>query len=200
MNGKYFFHDPSFSEAIPYRAITRYEHEIAKIEAMSNCSVPVMEFMADQAALTLEPIKTKELTAEEILEYQTYMFDLMVKIVYYGTRDFQKPEYSEQVIKDSYMDVLGLSQEILNASIRPKEEVIQLINSIDGKNLLTIHYNLGVPLTDAAWKLTPLQVQFLYKGKIQATAPKKAAPTITQEELSKDPEKVKEYLKAIFNG
>jgi hypothetical protein len=200
MNGKYLFHDPSFSEPIFYRPITRYEHELAKIEAMEGCSKPVMEFLADQAALSPEPIAKKDLTESEILEYRTYVFDLMVNIVYHGTKDFQPEEYSPQTIKDSFMDVLGLAKEILEKSVRPVNEVVQLISSVEGQNLLTIHYVLHVPLVDEAWKLTPLQTLFLEKGEIKAILPKSKAATITAEDLEKDPEKAKEYLKALFSN
>ena len=206
MSGKYLFHDPSFSEPIFYRAITSYEHEMAKIDAMDGCSLPVMEYMADQASLTGGSISAKELTAEEIIEYKTYLFEMMVNIVYHGTKDFQSAKYSSEIIKDSYIDVLGLAKEILQASVRKKEEVVALVNTEDGVNLLAIHYYLNVPLTSEAWKLTPLQLEFLVNGKMKMDADKRraaapaTAPTITQEELSKDPEKVKEYLKSLFSN
>ena len=199
MSGKYLFHDPSFSEPIFYRAITRYEHEMAKFDAMEYCSKPVMEYLADQASFNIDPISEKELTEDQIREYMMYMFDMLVNIVYYGTRDFQPVDYEKQTIKDSFMDVRNLALEILQVSVRKKEEVIALINTSEGKNLLGIHYHLNVPLTDEAWKLTPLQVDFLVHGKIKETKPASTAATISQEDLDKDPEKVKEYLKALFH-
>jgi len=200
MSGTYVFHDPSFSEPIKYRAITRYEHETAKIEAMRYCSKPVMEFLSDQSALSMQPIATKELAEAEILEYREYLFTMMVGIVYHGTKDFQPEDYSEDTIKDSFMDVLGIAKEILEKSIRPNEEIVALVNSGEGQNLLAIHYVLNVPLASEAWKLTPLQLSFLVKGEIKRSGKKATAPTITQDDLDKDPEKVKEYLKSLFGN
>jgi len=200
MSGTYVFHDPSFSEPIKYRAITRYEHEQAKIAAMQYCSKPVMEFLSDQASLSIQPIASKELTETEILEYREYLFSLMVGIVYHGTKDFQPEDYSEDTIKDSFMDVLGIAKEILEKSIRPNEEVVALVNSGEGQNLLAIHYVLNVPLASDAWKLTPLQLSFLVKGELKREHKTATAPTVTQVDLDKDPEKFKEYIKSLFGN
>jgi len=199
MSGKYIFHDPSFSEPIKYRAITRYEHEMAKIDAMKGCSLITMQYLADQASLVSKPME--ELDEDGILEYRKYVFDMIVNIVYHGTKDFQGEEYTIETIKSSFMDVLELSKAILECSVRPKEEVIELVSNNEGKNLLAIHYQLNVPLVNEAWKLTPLQCDFLVNGKLKEREGKQQAPkgTITQDDLDKDPEKFKEYLKSLFN-
>jgi len=197
MNGKYIFHDPSFSEPIEYRPITRYEHEQCRIDSMEGCSRPVMEYISTQLSLTKH--EKLDLTDPQVIEYAGYMFKLMVNIVYHGTKDFQPETYNTDYIEESFIDVKGLAQEILEKSVRPKEEVIQLINTPEGENLLAIHFVLNVPLASEAWKLTPLQCTFLNHGYRVRSNVKSTPGTVSQEDLDKDPEKFKEYIKSLFN-
>ena len=47
-------------------------------------------------------------------------------------------------------------------SVVDKPTLIKIIRTRDGQKLAKIVYDFKVPLTDAAWKLTDLQTDFLY--------------------------------------
>ena len=91
---------------------------------------------------------------------QDYYKEIDYWICYYSMKDFQPEDFSiDDVRKMKYIH--DLSQKILNMSSSNDKAIMEIINSIDGKLLGNIIFNFNVPITDEAWKVTPLQYRFL---------------------------------------
>ena len=133
----------------------------------------------------------KELTGEinleldDYIDLRKYQYDLMVNICYHGMKDFQRGNFSIETINNSFLDVIGLSSAILEKSVGTEEEVVELLESADGKVLMYTTRVLKVPITDKAWKLTPMQIKF-FSGSAVKTE-------------SLDDESYIERVKAMFN-
>lgn len=81
-------------------------------------------------------------------------------IAFLAMRDFIKDLTIEDVKTMQY--VHEIVDKVLKISGRTKKEIIEFIKTSDGRELAQIIHYYHVPLTDAAWKLTPLQKEFLY--------------------------------------
>jgi hypothetical protein len=89
-------------------------------------------------------------------------------IAFISMRDFINGLTLEDVQKMQYIH--EIADKVLKMSGRSRKEIVELIKTPDGRELAQIVYYYHIPLTDAAWKLTPLQKEFLFWTS--ANAPK----------------------------
>ena len=198
IEARYTFLDPSFSEPITYRPITMWEHEMAHQKALSGCyDREIVKLIVGVGKKVGEEI---ELSAERYKELRMYQFNLMMWICYYGLKDFQPDNFSIEILKQTTINAPLLSKEILAATIGKQEEIVEVIKNSEGTRLAYIIHVLKIPLVEAAWKLTPLQMEYLVKTKRYLENPQPVGVQVTAEEMDSDPEKYKERLKAMFGG
>lgn len=195
INKKYQFVDPSLDEPIFYRAITRREHENAIQNAIKDChNKKVIKLLFRWAhKYTLEEL---EFTKEDYIDLRMHQYRIMENIVHAGIKDFQPPNFSIDMIGESFINVRGLADEILRVSIAAKDEIVEVLKSTDGKILAYQTTILNVPLTDEAWKMTPAQLYFSIKIRNPTT--KKKGVEITSDMIKKNPRKYKDELVRMF--
>ncbi len=107
----------------------------------------------------------KDIPPEAYQSMRKFYNELDYWIVYYGMRDFIEEEFTIDDVKKMH-HVHDIAQKIVSMSSAPEDIVEKIVRSNDGKLLATCHYQLHVPLTDAAWKITPLQFDFLFTSKL----------------------------------
>jgi len=82
-------------------------------------------------------------------------------LVYYAMKDFMPKDFSiDDVEKMQY--VHEIAERVIKICGKQSKEVIETIRTADGQELATIVHKYHIPLTNEAWKLTPLQKEFLY--------------------------------------
>jgi len=82
-------------------------------------------------------------------------------LVYYSMKDFMPEDFFiDDVEKMQY--VHEIAERVIKICGKQSKEVIETIRTADGQELATIVHKYHIPLTDEAWKLTPLQKEFLY--------------------------------------
>lgn len=194
-----------FTGPIKYRAITRREHEEATYEALRSCDDDeIAKILVDYSLARYVP--GTDLTTAQYISLRKYQFDLMCNIAHVATKDFQDEDYTVETLEASFVDVIGLAEKVLEASIAPKEEIVKLLKTGSGKLLASIIFKLNVPLVDEAWKMTKLQLNFLINGKLMEVQPgtvpaeEKGKVRITNEMLNENPENVRKQLRAMFGG
>jgi len=196
---KYSFFDPSLDEPIFFRAITRREYENAVTSALLMCDdKKIIETIVKWSMQDKKALDNLELTKNQYIIMREYQFNLMLQICYEGLKDFQPDDFSIKTLEDSYIDVRGLSISILENSIASKEQMAEVIKSPDGKLLATIVFTLNTPLTDEAWKLTDLQLDFLVSSYIDKHHPEEKGVKITSEMINQDPQRYRDELVAMF--
>jgi len=204
IDNTYFFFDPSLSEPLKYRAITRSEHEEIKAEAMRIIDNPrIAKILIDWLLDREIEEEEEDLSVESYLELRKYYFEVALLTCYNGTKDFQPDNYTLDMLRSSFVDVMDLCVQILEKSMAKRKEVVEMLQTVDGTNLATIVYRLNVPITDAVWKLTPVQLLFLVEGHkyIYGTPQQssdKGETKITQEDMLNNPELTKARLMALF--
>ena len=199
IEARYTFLDPSFSEPIVYRAITRWEHEQAHANALSDCkNNRIVKLLVGMG--WKQDVDDDGMTIEEYKELRMYQFDVLLWISYFGLRDFQSPSFSIETLKKSYVDVRALSVEIINVSIARQDEIVATLKTPGGVSLARIVHRLMIPLTNEAWKLTPLQLEYTILSRNYLDNPQPKGVQVTADQMEQDPEKYKKQLKEMFSG
>lgn len=80
-------------------------------------------------------------------------------IVYYSMKDFQPEDFTIKDVREMRY-VHDIALKVLNMSSADDRKIVEVINSVDGKRFGTMIFNFHVPITDEAWKTTPLQYRF----------------------------------------
>lgn len=200
INTKYQYFDPSFSEPITYRAITRWEHEQAHANALEECqNEKVVKLLVGLGWRTITvDDEDSEFSIDDYKEFRMYQFDVMLWVCYYGLKDFQPDNFSIETLKESFVDLKTLSINILDVSVATREQIVEIIENRQGRELAYIIHVLNVPLVDEAWKITPLQLKFHTTLKVSMENPQPKGVEVTKDMIEKDPQRYKEYLKELF--
>jgi len=82
-------------------------------------------------------------------------------LAYYSMKDFMPKEFSIEDVKQMQY-VHEIADKVIKICGKQSKEVIECIRTADGQELATIVHHYHIPLTNEAWKLTPLQKEFLY--------------------------------------
>lgn len=132
---------------------------------------------------------------EDYLEFLHYLNEINYWIVYYAMKDFQPemfstPDFERKFIEDDNwnMDypkgyyivkqmkyVHRIAEDIQYMTSQPLVKLRQVLKNDRGKILASTVHTFHVPLTNEAWKLTPLQETFLVYSS-------SGAPTILESE------------------
>lgn len=101
----------------------------------------------------------KKLHAETFIAIDKYYKELDYWIVYQSMKDFQPDDFTiDDVRKMRYVHAMSLK--ILQMSSAGSRSILNVIESSEGRRLGRMIFDFNVPLTDEAWKMTPLQYQF----------------------------------------
>jgi len=124
-----------------------------------------------------EPIDYTEVHPDLLREYLKYLKESDYWIVYHAMKDFQPEDFS---IDDVYKMRLvhEIAEHVIMLSSAPTDVIIDEIRTPEGQELAKVVYEFKIPLTDEAWKLTPLQHQFMIWAS--PDAPKKVADNLDE--------------------
>ena len=131
------------------------------------------------------PLEKVKVSQQNYLEYFKYLNIIDYWMVFHSMKDFQdedfsKPDYSEE-FRDEYDDwtedtpkgfyivrkmkfVHQLAKDIQDMTSQPLAKLSQTLKNKSGKILASMVFTYHLPLVNEAWKLTPLQEDFLYYG------------------------------------
>ena len=154
------------------RPLSSYELDLAEEEGLkvvdSKVAQLIMRIRLHETKLTE---KLKEFPPEMFRNINKFYKTVDYWIVYYSMKDFQPPNFSIEDVKQMKY-IHGMAKTILNISSIKKHDLVRVLSNRDGERLLTMIYKYHVPLTDAAWKLTPMQEKIyelgLDEGKVYA--------------------------------
>lgn len=176
IQAKEFF--PYDGEMIPVRPIASYEMDQSEEKGLNLVDARLARFIVD---IKLGRMKLtdqlNDIPPELYKNIRKFYLEIDYWIVYYGMKDFQPETFSiEDVQKMKYIH--EMTKFIIDMSAGSKEVLMEYVRTPEGKELATIIYEWKVPLTDAAWKLTPLQKDFYYWSGDKA--PKKVANSLEE--------------------
>jgi len=146
------------------RPITSMELDDAERKAGDMLTPRLTKLLVDVKMGRINPEKFKfdeEIPEQMYLQLRNFYMDIDYWIVYYSMKDFMPQDFTIEDVR-KMTEIHRIAQHIMDISTGPKDLVLQTINSSDGQRLVDIVRYYHVPLTDAAWKLTPLQEDFLY--------------------------------------
>jgi len=165
-------------QPLPLRPITSLEMDDSFYKALGYTPTKIAKFVVELKLSVIKPKEAIELSNEGYAALQKYYNDINYWFVYHGMKDFQdekfkEPDYTkdERFPKGFYMvqkmnHVHKIAFLLLSHSNAPKEAIKEFVKTPAGNNLGTFIFYLNVPLTDASWKLTNLQRDFLYYSKL----------------------------------
>lgn len=126
-----------------------------------------------------------EISQQNYLEFFKYLNIIDYWMVFYSMKDYQdedfsKPDYNKE-FRDEFDDwtqdtpkgffivrkmkfVHQLAKDIQDMTSQPLVKLSQVLKNKSGKTLASMVFTYHIPLANEAWKLTPLQEDFLYYG------------------------------------
>jgi len=186
-NKQYFNYD---GNPLPIRPLSTYELD----ECLKNAVEGIPSSIFDKVVkLKLDIIKDIDvnLNQRNYKEFLTYYNEIDYWTVYYSIKDFQDEEFSmpdyeqeKEHPKGYYtvkkMDyVHEIAKEIMGMTNKPVVQLMEILSNSKGKELATMVHRFHVPLVDEAWKLTPLQSDFLWYSRPDAPEIVKEIPGIS---------------------
>jgi len=165
-------------KGITYTTFFSYHDQNIQIRPITSLELNLAEDQADkivtpQLARLLTMVRCGKLNIMQKIDeivppemyhnIRKYYNELDFWITFFGMKDFLPDDFSIADVKKMQF-IREISQKIIDISSATEESIDEIIKSNDGQQLAFIHYKLMVPLTDAAWKLTPLQTEFLSKS------------------------------------
>lgn len=156
---KKFF--PYDTQQIPIRAVSSAEFDDAKNKSVGICDEKLARQILQIQLGTLKgKIDLTTIPLEMFTNYLRYLQEFDYWVVYHSMKDFRDSSFNiEDVRKMRYVHEMAI--EAISMSSYPTSLIKYKINTKDGKELLTMLWELHVPLTSELWKLTPLQKEFL---------------------------------------
>lgn len=127
-----------------------------------------------------------KVSQQNYLEFFNYFNIIDYWMVFYSMKDFQEeefsqPDYNEEFRKDfedwindvpkgyyivrKMKYVHQLAKDIQYMTAQPLVKLTKVLKNKSGKILASMIYTYHVPLANEAWKLTPLQEDFLYYAR-----------------------------------
>lgn len=118
-------------------------------------------------------------------EFIRYYNEVDYWIVYHAMKDYQEEEFSMPDFKGEYKKdknwheryprgyylvkqmkyIHDIAKDVIYMSNRPLPQLVEILRSNSGRLLATRIFVLNTPLTNEAWKMTPLQEKFLYYSR-----------------------------------
>jgi len=177
---EYFNYDGS---PLPIRPLSTYELDLALRNAIKGISPLVFENVIKTKLNLLEENEDIDLTKENYQDFLTYWNEIDYWTVYFSMKDFQSeefsmPDYMEE-FKDDFEDwvlfnpkgyyivrkmkyIHTIAENIISMTSQPTRNLMEVLKNNQGKVLGTMIHQFHIPLTSEAWKLTPLQSEFIY--------------------------------------
>ena len=164
--------------SIPIRPVTSMEIDEAKREAYELADDKLIEVIMGIKLGRIDPTKTLDKIPRGFYK-NIERFDAEIEywLVYHSMKDFRDSTFT---IKDVRLmqHVHTMAKQILKLSAAPKSQIIEIVSTPEGKELAKIVYHYKIPLVDAAWKLIPLQHDFMIWA--HPDAPKQIAKTMDE--------------------
>jgi len=146
---------------IKLRPLSSYEIDLAERKGYAfvtpSLAKLIMRIRLRDVALVKE---LKAIPPDMFVSIQDYYKEIDYHICYYSMKDFQPDDFSIDDIRKMKF-VHDIAQKVLGMSSATDKSIIEVINSLDGSLLGNVIFNYNVPITDEAWKVTPLQYRFL---------------------------------------
>ena len=157
---------------LPVRPVTSMEMDDARYNTYTLLSPKMAELIVGIKLGMIKPDVKVSIKPGMFINIDRFDSELEYWITYHAMKDFRDKDFS---IKDVRMMkyVHAIAKFVLRMSSAPTDTIRETVMTADGAKLANIVYKFNVPLTDAAWKLTPLQHTFLILA--HPKAPKKVA-------------------------
>lgn len=211
---EYFNYD---GKPLPIRPLSTYETDCVFIKAVEGVSTFIFNKVIKLKLGLIKYEQEIDLNKNNYKDFLTYFNEIDYWTVYFAMKDFQSEEFSmpdyskefceefddweENKPKGYYLvrkmkHVHELSNNIISMTIQPPEELVEVITNIEGKTLASLVHKFHQPLASEAWKLTPLQVAFIYYTRDGAPIMFKSVdelPGITRGKLKDVMKKFKDF-------
>lgn len=177
---EYFNYD---GKPLPIRPLSTYELDQAFLKAVEGVSPFIFNNVVKFKLGVIKDEREVILNKNNYRDFLTYFNEIDYWTVYFAMKDFQPeefsmPDYSEE-FRNEYKDwdedkpkgyylvkkmkyVHKLSNDIMSMTVQPLEELIEVLTNSEGKTLASLVHRFHQPLVSEAWKLTPLQIAFIY--------------------------------------
>jgi len=177
---EYFNYDGS---PLPIRPLSTYELDLALRNAIKGISPLVFDIVVKMKLHLLESNEEVDLSKTDYIQLLNYWNEIDYWTVYFSMKDFQPEEYSipdyEGEFKDDFEDwrpdypkgyyitrkmkyIHKIAEDINNMTSQPKRNLMEILKNKAGKVLGTMIHQFHIPLVSEAWKITPLQTDFIY--------------------------------------
>ena len=119
----------------------------------------------------------EDLNPEMYLTMQNFYREMDYWTVYHSMKDFMPDDFSIDDVREMRY-IHNMAKKIFDISSASDSFIMDIVSSKEGHELAEVVYKYKIPLTDAAWKLTPLQHSF-YKFS-SSEAPVKIANSLEE--------------------
>jgi len=173
-------------EALPIRPLSTYEmDEILGMIIKEGITQKTFNSIYKIKFNLFNPLEKVKLSEQNYLEYFKYLNIIDYWMVFHSMKDFQdedfsKPDYNKE-FRDEFDDwteetpkgfyivrkmkfIHQLAKDIQDMTSQPLVKLSQVLKNKSGKILASMVFTYHLPLVNEAWKLTPLQEDFLYYG------------------------------------
>lgn len=168
---------------LPIRPLSTYELDRVFIQAVEGVSSFIFDSVIKLKLGLVKSEQEIDLNKNNYRDLLTYFNEIDYWTVYFAMKDFQPEDFSmpdfSKEFRDEFEDwdenkpkgyycvrkmkyVHRLSSDIMSMTIQPSEQLVEVMTNTDGKTLASLIHRFHQPLASEAWKLTPLQVSFIY--------------------------------------
>lgn len=177
---EYFNYD---GKPLPIRPLSTYELDSIFLKAVEGVSTFIFDKVIKLKLGLIKSEQEIDLTKNNYKDFLAYYNEIDYWTVYFAMKDFQPeefsmPDYSKE-FREDYDDweedkpkgyyhvrnmkyVHKLSTDIMSMTVQSPEELVKIITNTKGRILASLIHRFHQPLASEAWKLTPLQVSFIY--------------------------------------
>jgi hypothetical protein len=181
---EYFNYD---GKAVPLRPLSTYEFDQVRLKVIrEGITQTTFDALMKVKLDIFEADKRQDVNIRDYAEFTKFYNEIDYWTVYYSMKDFQdkkftQPDYDGEFENDfedwdedkpkgyyivrNMKYVHEMAKDIKTMSVAPKLELREFIRNADGKLLATTSHVFNVPLNSEAWKITPLQHQFLHYSR-----------------------------------
>lgn len=168
---------------LPIRPLSTFEMDEILKKSVGGVSPFIFDKWIEFKLGLLEEDEEIELNQDNYNSFLDFNSKMDHWIVYYSMKDFQPTEFSkpdyEGEFEDDFDDwsmrypkgyyqvrkmkhVHEIADRVISMTIQPETKLMEVLTNDQGVTLATMVHAFHVPLTDKAWKLTPLQTKFIF--------------------------------------
>ena len=170
-------------QPLPIRPLSSYEIDEIMLKVLQEgITQQIYESVYRVKMNLIDPMEEVKLDLKDYKEFFYYYNIIDYWIVYYSMKDFQPEEFSQpdydEEFKNDYDDwkennpkgyyivrkmkyVHRIENDIMSMTSQPLIKIGQVLKNDRGKILASMVYTFHHPLSSEAWKITPLQEDFL---------------------------------------